>query len=171
MQDYRNRKCSKPNRQVQDVVYVTLRGYRLALRDVQHTIEVYAIARPERNSAISAVLMTADQIAAELWHLRAEHSAKRRQASAKEDQLSLDMRTHCGTTVLSHRVLFDHGYRTGLDRAQEIVTAYGLRMNDPDAGVAIAAVADRLAKYKLEIADCEPGQIRTVRAMKYAFLS
>ena len=73
------------------------------------------------------------------------------------------------TAVVPDRVLFDHGYRAGLDRAHAMVTAYGLEMNDPNARVAIAEVAKHLARYKVEVTDCEAGQIRTLRARKYAF--
>ncbi|WP_420410075.1 hypothetical protein [Hoeflea sp.] len=142
------------------------RGYRQALRDVQHTTECHA-KEPKLSKSISDAFYTAAETSAYvLRELRSDQFAVSR-VGVIESTVRSDLKTLRGIKAVSDREAFGHGYRKGLDQALKRMTEHAWRMNNPDARIAILEWVMRFERVRFEIAIEEDGKIRTLRARKF----
>jgi hypothetical protein len=145
------------------------RGYRQALRDVQHAAERYVKSLTVPQSIIGALNVATETSAIELMRLKMDRSPALRMVEKAEYTLRNDLQTCCGITSLTDLEAFGHGYRRGFDRALELMTGDAWRMNNPGARLAVFEVIMMLEKIRFEIASDEDGKIRTLRARSYLF--
>lgn len=143
------------------------RGYRLALRDVQHATELYGNALIDQVSVMGAIHKAADMIALELTRLRTADSKACCEVREGESRVRAEMQFRHGTADMNDRETFGHGYRAGFDRALYLMTGHAWQMNDPKARYGILDLVVQLEQVRFEIALEENGKIRTLRARKF----
>lgn len=143
------------------------RGYRLALRDVQHATERYTKSQNISESPVLALFMAADRVACELSGLRSSNREVMQKLKEAEDKFWSFARYTKDPQLWLPRVVFGRGYRAGFDRGLQRITEHGWRMNDPDARFAILQLVMGLEAVRLEMAKDEDGKIRTLRARKF----
>jgi|GEM_PF-1511344 len=143
-----------------------LRGYRWALRDVQHTAECYAKIQTSPHSIVGALYIAAETSAIELKRLKTD-IATQRQVLAVETTLRSNLATCYGIKLRTDAEVVGYGYRKGFDRALQLMTVHAWDMNNPDARIAILEMVMRFERVRLEISADHDGEIRTLRARKF----
>lgn len=153
-----------------------LRGYRMALRDVQCATERYTKALTRDEAPILALFMVADCIATELWEIIATELWEIRSAKGYALKILSDSEWRFRGHVLDTKdlkfsltpVIFGRGYKAGFNRALQIMTHHAWKMNDPVARIGILEMVIRFERIRLEIASDDDGKIRTLRARRFA---
>ncbi|WP_162651906.1 hypothetical protein [Lentilitoribacter sp. Alg239-R112] len=146
------------------------RGYRRALRDVQHGIDQYVHSSTDTKKHI--YFMVADEITMSLRDLKHKDSILRQLVHQREVHFRQEALTNIRSSDTSvpveipQQVLFYDGYRSGFADAITTAEDYKLRMNDPAARTAISSLVKRLKlawkqKYQTSIKTNEIGSERT----------
>lgn len=144
-----------------------LRGYRIALRDVQCATERYTRSLTRDEAPILALFMVADRIATELWEIRSSKGDALRSLRDSEGRFRGHALDTKDLELWLPRVIFGRGYKAGFDRAMQLMTGHAWEMNDPAARIAILELNLRFERVRFEIASDEDGKIRTLRATKF----
>ena len=142
------------------------RGYRWALRDVQHTAECYANMQTSPHSIVGALYIAAETSAIELRRLKVDRVTQQK-IRMMESVLRSDLATCYGVRLKSDAEVVGYGYRKGFDRALELMTKHAWDMKNPDARMAILEMVMRFERVRFEIASDEDGKIRTLRAREF----
>lgn len=147
------------------------RGYRRALRDVQHCIDQHVHSSTDAITYI--YFMVADEITISLRDLKYKDSDFRQLVYQKENRFRYDALTNPtsseapATTEIPQHVLFNHGYRSGFTDAITIVEDYKSSMNDPAAGTAISPLIAKLEEVQIQLKETTDGKLVTLKRCKY----
>jgi hypothetical protein len=144
-----------------------LRGYRMALRDIQCATERYTKALTRDEAPILALFMVADCIATELWELRSSKGDAQQALRVSEGRFRGHALDTKGLELWLPRVIFGRGYRAGFDRALQLMTDHAWEMNDPAARFAVLEMVMLFERVRFEIASDKDGKVRTLRARKF----
>lgn len=144
-----------------------LRGYRLALRDIQHATERFTKAQKVSETPVLALFMAADRVAWELSGNRSSNREVMRNIQEAEEEFWSFARDAKDPQLWLPRVVFARGYRAGFDRGLQLMTEHAWKMKDPAARFGILRLVMRLETIRFEIASDEDGKIRTLRARKF----
>lgn len=142
------------------------RGYRQALRDVQHATEIHGNGLPYERSGRAAIHVAASMIGYELYHLNRACDAISPRERAAMQQFLADMQAVDRASVTAKAELFLHGYRAGFAKAIEFLERHARQMIDPYAERGIMEVVGRLGEVLAEVGMHEDGTIRTFRTQK-----
>lgn len=146
------------------------RTYRLALREIQKTVELMELLEYESHSVNLAVFMASDAIAIELAFFKSTVSQEKCVIRAKDTKIYMDV-CRCSKFLRAYnKKAYFNGYLAGFKRGKEIILVHSEKMSYEPSRISIKEIYTKLQKHERSLQEDDYSSLHSLRKRKFTLI-
>ena len=146
------------------------RAYRLALRDIQKTVELMGFLEYESHSVNLAVFMASDAIAIELAFFKSTVSYVNQGKGvirAKDTKTYMDVSRRRKFFRAYNKKAYFNGYLAGFKRGKEVILVHSEKMSYEPSRISIKEIYTKLQKHERSLQEDDYSSLHSLRKRKF----